>query len=58
MKTIEKIKQTLEIITAPLVAVLLIWTAVDYTAYIAGAIAVCLSILNYIELFLKRRTNV
>jgi hypothetical protein len=55
MKIIEKVKQTLEIVAAPLAAVLLVWTGLDYSAYVVGGIAVVLSILQYAEMFIPAK---
>jgi hypothetical protein len=54
-KVIEKIKATIEIITAPLAAVLLIWVGVDYTLYITASAGVIISILSYVEMFLNAK---
>lgn len=50
--TIDKIKRTLEYILAPLCGVFLIW-GLDYTVYITAGIGVLISILSFIELFIK-----
>jgi O-antigen/teichoic acid export membrane protein len=56
-KIIEKIKATLEIITAPLAAVLFIWADIDYTLFITATAGVIISILNYIEFLFPSEKN-
>lgn len=50
---IEKIKQTIELLVAPIIGVAAIWGGVDVTAYVAGGASVLISVLEYAKLFIK-----
>lgn len=50
-----KINKTLEILTAPAVAITAVWTAdVHITAIVAGTFALAESIVAYLQLFAKK----
>lgn len=50
---ISKVKQTIEVVVAPVIAVVAIWGGVDVTAYVAGAAGLIISALEYAEMFIK-----
>ena len=52
--TLDKIIDTVNILTIPVASVIAIWAGVDYSIYVAGTAALVCSVCEYLKLFCKK----
>jgi hypothetical protein len=51
---LEKVKKTISILTAPVIALVALWKGKDISLYIGATAALLISIIDYVELFIKK----
>ncbi|MDR0423790.1 MAG: hypothetical protein LBH46_04370 [Rickettsiales bacterium] len=56
---LEKTKQSVELLTTPVIGLVAIWKGFDATLYIGATASLLISIISYIELFIspKKRSS-
>jgi len=52
--TLQKIIDTVNVLTIPVTTVIAIWTSIDYGVYVAGTAAFVCSACEYLKLFCKK----
>lgn len=53
-KTLQKIIDTINVLTIPTASVIAIWWETDVAVYVTGAFAIITSICEYLKLFCKK----
>lgn len=53
-ETLNKIIDTVNVLTIPVATVIAIWANIDYGIYVAGTAALICSICEYLKLFCKK----
>ena len=53
-KTLDKIIDTINVLTIPVASVIAIWWETDVAVYVSGAMAIVTSICEYLKYFCKK----
>ena len=53
-KTLDKVIETVNVITIPAAAVVAIWWDTESAVYVTGALAIVTSVCEYLKLFCKK----
>jgi hypothetical protein len=52
--TLERLKKTVSILTAPITALILLWYGKDESIITGATAGIIISIIDYVELFIKK----